>query len=131
VSSQKATVYSMKDLIALLPISQGPTGSLTWRDFDVSVTVYHDQKTTFASEYWDGEKAVSRQYETGGIGFPMKNFRIKGGSDQWTKPIISFPDGFTEFLVDFQWSSSNNHQFFRLSSLRVRVDDGGKLIQTN
>jgi hypothetical protein len=85
-----------------------------WADFDLSITIRHHQLMT-----WLCAGSGSTQREVGHTvraSFPLLNYRHRPGSNARS---ISLPAPYTDFLVDFQWSSATNLQFLRLSNVRV------------
>ena len=81
----------------------------------MSVLISHHQLVNAPLAYptkTDGEGLVSRSAT------PIQNNRFTGGSFR-ANNRIRFDVDYNDFLVDLQWRSPSNLQFFRLSDCRV------------
>ncbi|MGO7860186.1 hypothetical protein ACC676_01025 [Rhizobium ruizarguesonis] len=106
---------SIEELVTRLVGAELNPATTAWKDFDLSVLVCHHQIVNAPLAYptkADGEGLVSRSAT------PIKNNRFTGGAFG-TRSRINFDQNYNDFLVDLQWRSPSNLQFFRLSDCRV------------
>lgn len=105
----------LEDLIMRLVGNELNPATTAWKDFDLSVLISHHQLVNAPLAYptkADGEGLVSRSAA------PIQNNRFTGGAFG-ARNRIRFDLKYNDFLVDLQWRSASNLQFFRLSDCRV------------
>ncbi len=83
------------------------------KQHDISVTVSHLQLRTFPAATGPQQPANVAQASA----FPLSNPRKSTKSVQ----DVEFDPDYDDFLLDVQWSSATNLQFFRVTECRVRV----------
>lgn len=105
----------IEDLVTRLVGDElNPAGS-AWKDFDLSALVSHEQLVVAPIAHpgmLDGSSMVSRS------GAPITNHRFTGGA-MGGNSRVTFDRTYDNFLVDLQWRSPSNLQFFRLGEYRV------------
>jgi hypothetical protein len=92
----------------------------SWRDFDVSVKTFQVQRTQVRALF---STAKGLTELTGPSPFPLLNRFVKGGDRAaQEEPYNWFPPFYREFIVELQWSSRSNLQFFGVRNYFVRFD---------
>jgi hypothetical protein len=80
---------------------------------DISVTISHRQHRAFPASSAQHEQTVIAQESS----FPLGNTRqVKNAT-----ALIEFEPDYRDFLLDVQWSSDTNLQFFRISECAVKL----------
>lgn len=99
-----------------------------WRRFDLSVTVYHEQRIAMPMAFVDAEGRVQERTMSDGLErFPLFTFQVSSAADPsrgvrgFDDAVDCFGDLHDHFQIDFQWSSPSNLQFFRLSERRIEI----------
>jgi len=104
-------------LVDQLVGSELSAGTTAWKNADLSITISHQQASSAPSGHLLAHDDFG---EVGFSSFPLRNYRFeKGEIDDVAK--IEFDAPFEDFLVDFQWSSTQNLQFLRLFQRRVTI----------
>ncbi|MET0752757.1 MAG: hypothetical protein ABWZ66_05270, partial [Pyrinomonadaceae bacterium] len=97
-----------------------------WRDFDLSITVFHRQQTFVRSLFIDNQQNAAKGLMPifGKSLFPLSTRYIKkGATPEQNTPITWFDTKYKDFSIDFQWSSQSNLQFFRVQNFHVHFDN--------
>lgn len=107
--------YSLHDLLGRLQLVDASESAPLWKASDLSVTIAHHQRRAFPSAHPGVEELLPAPPSA----FPLDNPRF-------TAPVadaaaIHFDPAYTEYLLDFQWSSHSNLQFFRLSGCKLTL----------
>ena len=108
----------------ILVLDQPPGEPAFWERFDLSVTVQHDQRTLLCGTFPNPATGELEEEETlfSTSLFPLLNHRFRVGDTQAQEEAKTwFPGDYTDYVLDFQWSSLTNLQFFRLKGRRVRI----------
>lgn len=80
---------------------------------DISVTISHRQHRAFPASFAQHEQTVIAQESS----FPLGNTRqLKNAT-----ALVDFEPDYRDFLLDVQWSSDTNQQFFRISDCAVKL----------
>lgn len=103
--------HSVSELVAAFQFSDAHA----WENHDVSVTVSHLQRRSFPAAIAPGQQIAVHQESA----FPLANARQEAHAGE--VPIVEFHPDYDDFLLDFQWSSGTNLQFYRVNECRVRV----------
>jgi|GEM_PF-3296260 len=80
---------------------------------DISVTVSHWQRRAFPAAAAAGQQSAVNQESS----FPLANATQRKNESS----MIEFDPDYNDFLLDLQWSSDTNLQFFRISECRVQL----------
>jgi hypothetical protein len=128
LSSRRFTIVSLvQGLLGDLLSGVDPTNGVVdpWKNFDLVVTVNHDQQLTVGGQMFDQSKrtVVPSNLDFAASGFPLQVFRCNAPLAATSNPNIEFPAPYQDFRVDFQWSSSSNMPFFRITDVLVRISD--------
>lgn len=100
-----------------------------WREFDLSITIFHHQETFIRSLFLvsQGNQEIPAQDLKPIFGkslFPLQTRYIgKNATSEQNKPILWFDNKYKNFSVEFQWSSQSNLQFFRVQNFYVQLKD--------
>jgi hypothetical protein len=101
--------YSLREIVAAFALADVDES----HRHDVSVTVSHWQRRAFPASAGAGEESAVNQESS----FPLAN-AVQQTS---TSSTIEFDPDYDDFLLDLQWSSDTNLQFFRINECRVRL----------
>jgi hypothetical protein len=105
----------------LIPTDPKTNQARGWNQFDVVVTVNHDQQLPMAGRWYDpstgGEKHGVGAFDSSS--YPLSAYRLKSSALDAT--LIDLPTPYVDFRIDFQWSTASNLQFYRLSDVLVKV----------
>lgn len=96
-----------------------------WRKFDMSVTVFHEQRSFMPIAYVDttGDTRTELADSDFEGRFPLTVTFIPANDDTAQHRAGWFPTPYRQFQVELQWSSASNLPFFRAARLRVQFSD--------
>jgi hypothetical protein len=101
--------HSVRDIVTAFGLSDLDESQL----HDISVTVSHWQRRAFPASAGSGQQSAIVQESS----FPLANVV----QQKSTSSAIEFDPAYDDFLLDLQWSSDTNLQFFRISDCRVQL----------
>jgi hypothetical protein len=118
--------YSVADIVTRLLVDDYlplQKTSSEWKASELSVTFHARQRLVTWGAFFDSDSdaVVKDRQLIDHSNLPEINLRFPIGSDL-TQPKNWFAPDISEYWVEFQWSSSTNLPFFRLSGIAVQVD---------
>jgi hypothetical protein len=101
--------YSVREIVAAFALADVDES----QRHDVSVTVSHWQRRAFPASAGAGQQSAVNQESS----FPLANVV----QEKSASVTVEFDADYDDFLLDLQWSSDTNLQFFRISDCRVQL----------
>jgi hypothetical protein len=100
-----------------------------WRDFDISITVFHEQRSSVPIAYMDDQGTLKAEQADSNFegrfpltvtAIPAKNAQGLPNTAEQNALKQWFPTPFMQFQVELQWSSASNLPFFRAAHIRIK-----------
>jgi hypothetical protein len=105
----------------LIPLDAATNEPRRWREFDLAITIYHDQKTPFPIAYWGAPTNDSQRFIATSQ-FPLQSIRVGASQTAAQDQDRSWFDGpYKDYTIDFHWFSAANMPFFGIRGVKVTI----------